>query len=250
MKRLIFTAGTAMLIISVMAGSSIAEDESEGPVIHPKEQKYKNWVEAGENLIANGGFELDVNNDDIPDGWHKVGEEVVYDRTDNYAHSGEAACLMSSIQTFGFYEACSKLKPNTTYRYSAWIKPAESYWRVYLTISYFPGNPREGGILRSNDMSKAKGTEHTIEDNRLQTVVGGEWKQYVRFTTTPSFPVKTFVLSFQPVGKGSWLWVDDVSFIEVISPDEETKEKSSSDLYTHLDLDRPPCIDPHYTALK
>jgi ferric-dicitrate binding protein FerR (iron transport regulator) len=76
-------------------------------------------VDSGNGLPLNGSFEFDLDSDNIPDGWQKVG---TLHRDQSVAHSGQASARAHGPAPGDYTYALNLgFKRNTRYRLSAWI---------------------------------------------------------------------------------------------------------------------------------
>ncbi len=78
----------------------------------------------GQNLMANGDFEIDEDGDGLPDGW-EVALPLVFD--EEVVKSGKRSVRIDSdnVQINNFSKYWLTLKPNTTYTLNGWMKTEE-----------------------------------------------------------------------------------------------------------------------------
>lgn len=145
------------------------------------------------NLVQNPGFELDSNNDAIPDIWTAASGAV---RDATVRHSGNASLKVTgptaavTVQDIG-------LRPNTRY-YVSWYQKGQSLTQSHLGIQYYQ-----------------LGSSSKYLDSVLWDENGSyDWQKRVAFFTTPGDYTRGQILIGWDTKAGGVYWIDDVQMCE------------------------------------
>lgn len=150
----------------------------------------------GTNLLKNSGFEVDADNDGVPDHWqagHGHGGPKYISRVTDEKHSGNA-CAFQEKKTpdYFFAQQYVTLKPHTTYTFCGWVRTEG------VTIG-------SGAQIYAYEFDGAVGTG-------VQTFATGTtpWRRYAASFTTGDDPVGRINFRIYANGKA---WFDDLQLV-------------------------------------
>ena len=154
------------------------------------------------NLVVNGGFERDSNADGIPDGWQveihtNEGATGAVVRDTAVKHSGQASVRIDHTSQKGWVRISQfdiPARPQTTYRFSAWVRGKGRFICVVYTF------------LKNGEYE----TNTVVRDNATD-----EWREVAGAVTTGAAAVnfKISLITDSPAR----VWFDDVSLETIAS---------------------------------
>lgn len=186
---------------------------------------------SGSNLLYNGSFEIDEDDNDIPDGWS--GMYLPATSYDNQGLNGSMAVFADSLYSGSLrYGSNIKIFPNQYYTLSAWAKPPINLitgdpYQPAMTISNKSSGP---GTLPGTVVSYYGATGYEDEANgqvkvRADVSAGapqtnGWYFLSVTFLSNPNeaypFEVLIYLWADDPTTSGSGDWSDGQSWFDNI----------------------------------
>jgi len=184
----------------VMSWYNPAADFDIGKATGPYEKMVLRQSEPsqGENLVANGDFEMDDDADGKPDGW-SIAEPL--ELVEDVVKSGKRAVkiVSDSVQINNINKCFVTLKPNTAYTLSAWVKTED------IT------GGRQGAELYLHDFEDAQGGTTIL----LQGT--NDWTQVSQIFTTGDDTWGR--VTFRVYGATGTVWFDDIRIVEGVFAD-------------------------------
>jgi hypothetical protein len=153
------------------------------------------------NLVGNPSFEIDSDQNGIPDLWGSTPSAV---RDTSVHHTGAASLKVTGASVFSISQGV-KLKPNTKY-YLSWFMKAEDLTESNLGVGYV-----------QNSLSSASLDSVSWNQNGNY-----DWTKRVGFFRTPSDYQTGVILIRWDVKSGSTFWVDDLTLCEADKPCADT----------------------------
>lgn len=150
------------------------------------------------NLLQNGGFELDANNDGRPDSW-SLDSRATRSTAPEPVHSGGYAMRLQATTnaTFAVYQPVTQLQPGTSYTVGGWVN-------IPITSDAFTFS------LLVQWRTASSGVISTQVVKRYTAATSG-WNEATARLTAPAGTAYALVILY-PTNLNATIYVDDVVF--------------------------------------
>lgn len=170
------------------------------------------------NLLPNGGFEIDAEHNDIPDGWSFVrGSEGTPVRVSDVSHAGGSSVRIDKVPgaNGGYFNTSVPVQPDTNYSLSGWIR----------TLDVLPTAPTSQAPRSSSPVRllikeiSSNGVVTTSESEVHGYTNTSEWARHFAAIRTAPDTVRLRITGVFFGGSGT-SWFDDISISELFSEEE------------------------------